>query len=356
MIWPLTKLPRWSGHPKPSDARFDGLTVLVAAANTSLGLEAAKKLAVAGASTLIITARDEAKGKDTKNAIESHLAAHSISTCKIIPLTLEMSDIPSVHAFMTSLTQVTSHLDHAILNAGVFVGDYKQLPSTYESSIQINAVATILLSLLLLPLLKASPLAKQPSTPSRPHLTYVSSWAAFQAQLYDDPAFATSIHPAAELSKREHFPTGTLAGYTQYGRSKLLLEHAIRRIAFLPFISDGASPAVLVTSVDPGPTSTGIFRDYTSSPIWGAVIGAGRFVLRSAAQGANIYISSLITGDEARGEMWMDDEVVKGDILKNVKGQQGLEVGQRVWDEICQVVKASDGPEGTLAKVLCSAS
>lgn len=355
MIWPLSKVPRWSGHPKPSEARFDGLTVLVAAANTSLGLEAAKKLAVAGASTLIITARDEPKAKATKTAIEAHLAAHSISTCKIVPLILEMDDLPSVHTFMASLKQVTSHLDHAILNAGVFVGDYKQLPSTYESSIQINAIATTLLSLLLLPLLKASPLTKQPSTSSRPHLTYVSSWAAFQAHLYDSPAFATSTHPAAELSTRENFPTGALAGYTQYGRSKLLLQHAIQRIAFLPFISDGTSPSVLVTSVDPGPTSTGIFRDYTSSPIWGPVIGLGRFILRPPAQGANIYISSLSTGDEARGEMWMDDEVVKGDILKNVKGEQGLEVGHRVWEEMCQLVKASDGPEGILAKVLSSA-
>ena len=63
--------------PRASDASFAGQTVLITAATGGLGLEAAKKLASQGTSTLIITARDEKKGAVAKSTIESHLASSS---------------------------------------------------------------------------------------------------------------------------------------------------------------------------------------------------------------------------------------------------------------------------------------
>lgn len=357
MIWPLTLLPRWSGHPKPSNARFDGRTILVTAANTGLGLEAAKKVAAAGAATVITTARDENKAQQAKIAIEAHLTSQALPSCTIIPMALEMSDPSSIQSFTIALKRHTSHLDHAILNAGVFPTTYQPLPTGYELATQVNAISTIHLSLLLLPLLKASPLTTHSTISQRPHLTYISSYAAFMENLSATPWLTSSTRPLTALSAPTNFPTGAMAGMAQYGRSKLMLEYAFRRVAFLPFISevgtakDTDAPLVLVTSVDPGPTATGIFRSYDGW-LGSLFIGAAKLVLRLPEQGAEAFVSSLVLGEEGKGQMWMDDQVVGGKSLGNVEGADGKRLGERAWDEMREIVSGWDYGEGTVKRVL----
>jgi NAD(P)-dependent dehydrogenase (short-subunit alcohol dehydrogenase family) len=350
MIWPLTILPRWNGRPKASTARFDGFTVLITGANTGLGLEAAKKLAAAGAATLIITARDEQKGKAAKSAIEAHLTSHNIPVATVIPLRLEMDDPTSIHAFLTTLKQHTTHLDHAILNAGVFATTYRQLPTTYESSIQINALSTTLLSLLLLPLLTASSLITQTLISQRPHLTLVSSYAAFMADLRTSPFLKSTDRPLAALSDQVNFPTGLSAGLTQYGWSKLMLEYALQRIAFLPSLSTHSAtgtvsetPRVLISSVDPGPTATNIFREHSSGFVGAAIMGLVQKGLKTAEQGANAYVSSLTLGEEGRGQMWMDVVFVGRERKGNTEGEEGRKLGEKAWAEMREWLEREGG-------------
>ena len=370
MIWPLTLLPRWSGIPRPFDQRFDGQTILITGANSGLGLEAAKKLALAGASTLIITTRDSARGQSAKSAIEAHLNTHNAShTATIIPLILEMSSTESLTTFLTTLKQTTPHLDHAILNAGIVATRHHIYPNTdYESTIQINTISTALLSLHLLPLLRASPLTTQSSAKVRPHLSFVSSAAAWMVNLTKEPILKSSTTPLLDLSQPTNFPSGSqggeslAAGAGQYGRSKLLLEYLIRRIALLPYVRDAdtpSQPAVMVASLDPGPTASDIFRNSAGngSFLERMFLWAFGLVQKSAAQGANAYVSSLGLGVEGRGEMWMNDEVLGGERLKNVVDQEGEKIGGRVWDEFRAIAEGMDG-EGekeVLRKVLSEA-
>ncbi|ETN45042.1 uncharacterized protein HMPREF1541_09918 [Cyphellophora europaea CBS 101466] len=362
MFWPLTIFPRWSGHPLPSSQRFDGLTILVAGSSSTMGLEAAKKLAAAGASTLVVTARTEARAQSIKTAIEAHLNSLSVAPPPtIIPLTVEMTSPTSIHAFIHSLSSHVQHLDHAILNAGTNESTHSLCATGYETSIQVNAISTTLLGLSLLPLLLASPNTTNPTISLRPHLVFVSSGTAWLVKPATLPTAPSSTTPMADLSTPANWPPGTFGGQALYSRSKLCLEYAMRHLAFLPVLrSDPAAsdspPRVLVTSCCPGPVATNLARSYTANS-WVATLGVALIsqLVRAPEVGANIHVSALGRGEEARGEMWKDDVVVSGEKVRNVKEGVGRELGERVWREMKVVVKEQDqeqGGEGLVERML----
>ncbi|KAH9240197.1 hypothetical protein K456DRAFT_1719522 [Colletotrichum gloeosporioides 23] len=271
--------------PKPSSRRFDGLTILVVGASTGIGLEAAKKLAAQGTSTLIITARDETKAATTKATIEEHLA--------------------SIYDWVNRLRQATNHLDHAIISAGLLAGSYNQTETGYESSLQVNAISPTLLSTLLLPLLLASPLVQKASVAERPHLTLVSSGAAWLASRSTIEPIVNSAAPLRDLSKQEAFTPGVMGGQRHYCLTKLMLEYSMRHLAFLPGIEDTEKkPKVLVASVCPGAVNSDLSRHSANSGVVGMMAKiANNTVARTVEQGANIYISSLGLCEEGRGQM-----------------------------------------------------
>lgn len=128
--------------PKPSSRRLDGLTVPLIGASTGIGLEAAKKLATKGVSTLIVTARDDPKAQKTKEVIQHHLASlpHPLVVPNIIPLVIAMTSPTSIYKFIGTLEKTVSHLDHAILSAGILLGSYETAPTGHETSLQVNAI------------------------------------------------------------------------------------------------------------------------------------------------------------------------------------------------------------------------
>ena len=333
--------------PKPSHASFAGQTVLITAATGGLGLEAAKKLAVQGTSTLIITARDEKKGANAKAAIEAHLSSLSPNPNKsinVIPLVLEMSEPSSIHAFIDTLKPHTKHLDHAILNAGL-VQTTHTMSASYETTIRVNTISTTLLSLLLLPFLLASPLTTQTSVTNRPHLSFVSSGTAWTTKLETWRPYSSDQNPMTALSKSEAF-----AAFQQYARSKLLLEMCIRPIAFLPsLLSDSSDPKsrpkVLVTSTCPGMTRTDLGRGFANKGWVMAILAkiVMFMIAKSAQDGANTYLTCLETGMEARGEMWKDDKVWVEESETNLRSEEARAVGERVWREMREIVGREDG-------------
>ncbi|KAK1638541.1 hypothetical protein BDP81DRAFT_425160 [Colletotrichum phormii] len=337
--------------PKPSSRRLDGLTVLLVGASTGIGLEAAKQLATKGVSTLVVTARDDLKAQKTKEAIQHHLASlpqQPTVAPNIIPLVVEMTSPKSIYEFIAKLEKAVDHLDHAILSAGILLGSYETAPTGFEISLQVNAISPALLSLLLMPLLLASPLVSKPSVSERPHLTIVSSGAAWLTRRSDIKPFFASKKPLTELSKRENFPRGMMGGQYHYSRSKLMTEYAKRHLARLSSITDGdGKPIILVVSVCPGAVNSSLSRHSAGSGFLGVMAKmVNSTVARTVEQGANIYMTSLELGQEARGEMWTDDHLSQ-DHKEYALGVDGAKFGENVWKETKEFALRMDKDHGS---------
>ncbi len=339
--------------PQPSSRRLDGLTVLLVGASTGIGLEAAQQIAAKGVATLVVTARDAVKAERTKEAIEQHLASlppqqRQDTAPTIVPLIVEMTSPNSIYDFVDELGRTVRHLDHAILSAGMLPGGYERVAATgYETSLQVNAVSPTLLSLLLLPLLLASPLISKSSVAERPHLTIVSSGAAWLTKRSLIEPFFKATQPLVELSKQENFPSGLMGGQYHYCRSKLMTEYAKRHLATLASITDDAGkPKVLVVSVCPGAVNSDLSRYSAGSGFLGIMAKVvNNTVARTPLQGSNIYLTSLERGQEAQGEMWTDDHISQ-DHKQYVLAADGAKFGDSVWRELKDFMLRIDKENG----------
>lgn len=358
MFWPLNILPRFDGHPRATDLRFDGQTILLTAASGGVGLAAARSLAERGPSTLIVTARTKEKAEVTKTAIDTHIEGssriHPAKRPDVIALVLEMNDPASILSFVKALKSCTDYLDHAILSSAVMVNKYTANPFTgYEESIHVNAIAPIFLSTQLIPFLLNSSLRKRLDPRARPHLTFITSGGPWRVDMSGElNVLYNSTTPLADLSKPSNFATRTFA---QYERSKLMLEHAMRRFAYLECFEEKSAPIplVLIGSATTGAVATDIIRHAKESVIFTVLVALFGWVRRRPEVGANIYVSSLGNGVEARGEQWVDDAIASGDKVKNVKSDENIRLGDAVWAEMKGILsEMDDRGDGPVAKYL----
>ncbi|KIW14334.1 hypothetical protein PV08_07116 [Exophiala spinifera] len=346
--------------PRPSTESFAGLTVLVTGATSGLGLEAAKKLAALRVSRLLITARTEAKGQAAKREIEEFLAASSDATTtssvsasaatEIIPLILDMSSFAAVKSFVDALSTRFHSIDSAILNAGVLMSKHSSSSDGWEDTIQVNALSTFLLGVLLLPLLLSSGLAPGTSTEdgksrnskNKPHLTFVSSGNVHHMNPEKMAEVISSETPLRDLSPK-FFPPGLAGASAQYNRSKLILEYAARHLAASAALKNpnGQGPRVIVNTVCPGMCKSDLGRQLGDGAIVKIIAWfMYRFLGRTAEQGANSYTTALSVGDDGHGRMWKDDRVYEdGPMLSS---QQATEFGEKVWAEVSQVMLEAD--------------
>ncbi|KAK5091899.1 hypothetical protein LTR70_002996 [Exophiala xenobiotica] len=319
---------------------FEGQVILVTGANTGLGLEAAKKVAALGPDKLIVTTRSQAKGESTKLQIEQWVTtAKCTQRTEIIPLVLDMGSSAGVKAFAEQLDTTTKKLDAAVLNAGMNQPQYRTSGEGFEETLQVNTVSTIFLATLLLPLLASTAASSNRQT----RLTFVSSRNSTLGSSFPTarPSVLSSTTPLKTMSQPEHFPSGVAGGQIQYGRSKLMLEYAVRRMAQLPAVRDAQkSPLVIINSVCPGMTQTDLARNYEH---WFARALAKILftVLAQTAEAAsNSYLQALTSGDECMGRLWSAGHFVEEwDALKS---DEGRKLGNRVWEEMKVLMQGWD--------------
>ena len=137
----------------PSNVRLlPGFTVLILGASRGIGASIARSYATAGASTLILTARDA-------SSIESTAAS-----CRDIQPQLQVlceacdvSSAPSIAALAESVKSKTSRLDVIVMNSGysgpVVLDVTKGEPADFKRAMDINALGTYYAAHYLLPLL-----------------------------------------------------------------------------------------------------------------------------------------------------------------------------------------------------------
>lgn len=219
-----------------------------------------------------------------------------------------MNDYQSVKSFAERVENEVPRLDIALLNAGVHSRYYTLSPEGWEQDIQVNALSTALLGLLLLPKLRAS---RDPETNQAAHLSFVSSgsYRMVKADRLQPPEDKKDDHDGNQgsailehLNRRDNF-----LKRGQYPISKALLEFTVKNIARLTRCEDG-SVDVIVNSICPGLCRSGLTRDYTAFHERLVLMIAQILFTRTAEQGSRSLVSGTLLGEESHGKMWKNDE------------------------------------------------
>lgn len=154
-------------HPGDFRQRFDGSSTalqvlhgrdlsgkiaIVTGANTGIGFETARSLALHGC-TVIFACRDESKTEEAIARIRSERPNVNSDF-----ISLDLQSLHSVKTFALTFQQRYRKLDILILNAGVFAAPFNLTVDGFESAFQVNHLSHFYLTLMLKPqLLEAKP-------------------------------------------------------------------------------------------------------------------------------------------------------------------------------------------------------
>jgi NAD(P)-dependent dehydrogenase (short-subunit alcohol dehydrogenase family) len=284
----------WQARNPPEDPKtsFAGKTILITGANVGLGLESAIKFATLGASSLIFGVRSLQRGEEAKILI-CHQTGYPLSNIKI--LQLDMSVFASVKQFAEAVTKEVPRLDVALLNAGMAAPSYQTSPEGYEMSLQVNAISTALISILLLPKLRqtANKIGKLT------HLEIVGS-NGHSDITQDTLKLSPDDSIIEKISSKEFFNI-----MTQYSVTKLILMYAIEGIV-PKTLDESGKPVVILTTVCPGLCKTNIGREFS----WIMKLTNGLFQMffaRTCEEGSRTIVSGAALDLEAHGEFWSHD-------------------------------------------------
>jgi NAD(P)-dependent dehydrogenase (short-subunit alcohol dehydrogenase family) len=264
-----------------------GKVAIVTGANTGLGFESAKQLLTLGLSHLVVAVRSLEKGKAAALKLSQ---ANPTATIDVWALDMESYD--SIQSFVRKCDTELSRIDYTILNAGISPTIFRTASSTgHETTVQVNHISTILLTILLLPILKTKSTRDNPS-----RLTVINSIMAHLCKFpnrNERPLLPSFDDPKSfDIMER-------------YGASKLLAQ------LFLVKLTDQVKPDdVIINMVDPGLTKgTGLGGDASgviriAGKIFNGIAG------RPVARGAATYIDALLGhGKESHGCFLMNTEI-----------------------------------------------
>lgn len=267
--------PHW---PSPN-TNLSGQTAIVTGSNTGLGYHAALQLLGLKLSHLILAVRSPERGEAAASKLRQ---LHPKATIEV--WNLDMSSYPSIQAFTRRVESALPRIDIVILNAGVMKQKFGTVKATgHEETFQINYLSTILLTLLLLPVLKAKRLPNNPPT----HLTIASAALTLLASF---PQKASSpLFPALDNPKTY--------SAENYNTSKLLCQFFLWNLTDYVSAND-----VIVNLADPAwCKGTELNRDANSVV---AKVAMKLFGLLGRTQevGASCFVDAVVNhGKESHG-------------------------------------------------------
>jgi len=155
---PVPASPQSSTVPWTTAAIPDqtGRVVLVTGANSGLGLETARSLAVKGA-TVVMACRSPRKAQEARAQLLAELAHHQQDGPQgaLDVLSLDLADLASVRVAAATLAERYGRLDLLINNAGVMGPPRTLTRDGFELQFGTNHLGHFALTQLLLPLLRA---------------------------------------------------------------------------------------------------------------------------------------------------------------------------------------------------------
>lgn len=207
-------------------ARLSGKTVIITGANSGIGKETAKALAIKGA-RVILACRDNLAAIETASEIKKVTRSK-----QVVVMTLDLSSFSSVRKFVSDFMNSEARLDVLINNAAVLHVPRTMTEDGNEIVFQTNYLGHFLLTMLLLDRLKAC-------TPSR--IINVSSMGYKDCQIDFD----------------------NLKGEKEYEPTMIYCHSKLAQIYFTRTLSKKLKDyGITVNTVHPGVVDTPIFKYY----------------------------------------------------------------------------------------------
>lgn len=266
----------------PQGVSLTGQTAVITGSNTGLGLEAGRQLLQLDLSRLIMAVRSQAKGN-----VAAALLQNEFPHAQIEVWILDMENYESIMAFTRKCTTL-GRIDIVILNAAIQNKTHcMSIATGKEQTFQVNYLSTMMLSVLLLPILKA----KGGLSGQAARLTVVTSTTAYFADFDRSKPIFPQFDEAYDVTK-------------WYSREKLLLMMFLRKLACLVDPDE-----VIINSVCPGLVGdTEIWRSLNTDVFLRGIL-ATYFILfgRSLQEGASTYIHAVVIGGKETHTKFLSD-------------------------------------------------
>ncbi|KAI0382326.1 NAD(P)-binding protein [Hypomontagnella monticulosa] len=312
---------QWFKHrkPVPEGTSISGQTAVVTGSNSGLGFEAARQLLQLGLTHLIMAVRSQARGDAAANKLRNEFPG-----AKVWVWLLDMESYDSIKAF-TERCETLPRLDIVILNAGLRSDKFQLLANTHhEQSFQVNYLSTALLTILLLPVLKA----KRPSSGTLPpRLSLVTSDTSYWAAPFRQ---AGPILP--QMDEREGFDP-----MKSYPRSKLL------QLFFTAKLAEMVDPDdVIVNASNPGFCAGTSFGSDATIPFPASLF----FWLfrningRTVETGASALVDAAVTkGKESHGS-YVSEWAIRP-FPGTMYTKEGDDMKLRIWEETMEELNSA---------------
>ncbi len=156
----MSKLEQWLDTNIPN---LDGKTAVITGANSGIGYEAARLLALKGAH-VTLAVRNTVKGSKAAREIRS-----AVPQADLEVMALDLADLASVRSFAALFTAGHDRLDMLVNNAGVMAIPRRETADGFEMQFGTNHLGHFALTGLLLPLLLRTPNARVVTVSSGVH-------------------------------------------------------------------------------------------------------------------------------------------------------------------------------------------
>lgn len=214
----------------PEGTDLTGKTAIVTGANSGIGLECCRQLLSYKLSRVILAVRSRERGEKAAAPLRSQYPGADVQVWL-----LDMASYPSIRAFVERVdADLPQPVDFVVLNAGLMRG-WATVPATgHEEMFQVNYLSPALLTLLLLPVLRAR--SRPGGCPAR--VTWVNGALSLAARFPERGS--APMFPAFD-------DEGAFSGGDRYNTSKALAHFFAWKLSERVSADD-----VVVTVTDPG--------------------------------------------------------------------------------------------------------
>lgn len=281
-------------------------TVIITGANSGIGLEMARQIALNG--HVVIAASRKREDSLTKIAEMNALCKEQGSAGQVVFLHLDLADLDSVRAFAETVKRQFPKIDTLICNAGVMNTPYQMTGDGFELQFQTNFLSHFLLTHLLIESINQS---------DDPRVINICSSSAEKGRLDNIQAF----EKIARITAQEY------DAMTSYRESKLAQE-----ISVLEFSRRAEYRRVKFSLVHPGVVNTPLFyRDhgwwYKAAMLPFVYLGYAFKFFKTPAQGADTPIFLFESDNYESGRYWHDRQTIPPNPIA-----QRESYAKAVWD------------------------